>query len=80
MGFYGNATYYLPNGIAQDVVDGVITTKKLAKDAVTASKIAETAIHGLSTDYIFEKDENDNPIDKLDEDKKNVIRPSHFAK
>ena len=25
MGFYGNATYYLPNGIAQYVVDGVIT-------------------------------------------------------
>lgn len=46
MGFYGNATYYLPNGIAQDVVDDVITTKKLAKDAVTASKIADTAIHG----------------------------------
>lgn len=80
MGFYGNATYYLPNGIAQDVVDGVITTKKLAKDAVTASKIAETAIHGLSTGNNLEKDKNNNPIDKLDEDKKNVIRPSHFAK
>jgi hypothetical protein len=47
MGFYGNATYYLPNGIAQDVVNEVITTDKLAKDAVTAEKIANNTI-GLS--------------------------------
>lgn len=46
MGFYGNATYYLPNGIARDVVPGVITTEKLVKDAVTAEKIASKAIHG----------------------------------
>lgn len=46
MGFYGNATYYLPNGIAQDVVDGVVTESKLAKDAVTTDKIKNGVIIG----------------------------------
>lgn len=46
MGFYGNATYYLPNGIAQDVAKGVITTEKLAEDAVTAEKVSPKAIQG----------------------------------
>lgn len=46
MGFYGNATYYLPNGIAQDVAKGVITTEKLAEDAVTAEKVSPKTIQG----------------------------------
>ena len=42
MGFYGNATYYLPNGIAQDVVDGVITEAKIGDKAVTPNKLDRT--------------------------------------
>jgi hypothetical protein len=32
MGFYGDAIYYLPNGIAADVLDGIIKPIKLDRE------------------------------------------------
>lgn len=44
MGFYGNATYYLPNGTAKYIEDNAVTSNAINNEAVTADKIANGAV------------------------------------
>lgn len=46
MGFYGNATYYLPNGTAKYIENNVVTTETINEGAVTTKKIALGTITG----------------------------------
>lgn len=88
MGFYGNATYYLPNGTAKYIEKNAVTTEAINEKAVTTEKIADNSITELkihskavTADKIaIEAIQglNGNRLDKDAND--NLQRPSHIAK
>lgn len=88
MGFYGNATYYLPNGTAKYIEKNAVTAEAINEKAVTTEKIADNSItelkiysEAVTADKIaIEAIQglNGNRLDKDAND--NLQRPSHIAK